>query len=128
MLRALTISSFGAISAVIGCSAAADEFVVPCGQYFVNLSKSTTVLGGVERTVIIDELAEKDRSFMIRISPSDGLSAEDAFRAAVLQTDIVCMHLEAHARPTKFVEQSDETFVFWGGCEGHRDRLGGSCQ
>jgi len=128
MLRALTISSVGAISAAIGCSAAADGLVVPCGQYFVDLSKSTTVVSGVERTVVIDGFAEEDRSFMIRISPPDGLSAEDAFRAAVLQTDLVCMHLDAHVRPTKFVEQSDEAFVFSGGCEGHWDRLGGDCQ
>ncbi|MCA0274297.1 MAG: hypothetical protein LCH69_19825 [Proteobacteria bacterium] len=127
MRRAFAIGATSAVSGLAGVSAGAEGLVVSCGGQHVDYSESTTAIGGVERTVSIQDSSEEDGSFRVRISPVTGLSREQALTQAFMQTDIACMQLDARPVPAKFIEHSGDAWVFASGCEGHWVRMEDKC-
>lgn len=127
MRNALAFTVAGAVGALVACGAGAGSLKVQCGGYVIDYTKSTSVIGGVARAISITNYSESDKSFHILISPPDGISRNRASLQAALQADIICMQLDAKPVEARFVELSNDAWVFSSGCEGHWVRRESKC-
>lgn len=110
-----------------GHAAFADPLLRQCGGYLKDLSKSTQVLAGVERSFEIIDFDEATRSFGVIITPADGLSKETAQAIAAGSSDILCMHFDSQVgQSTPPVLKGNGWYVS-SRCEGHWVRMEDGC-
>ncbi|NGQ92564.1 hypothetical protein G5V65_16855 [Rhodobacter sp. HX-7-19] len=105
----------------------ADPLLRQCGEFHIDLRRSTQTVEGKDRLIEIVQFDEESRRFGVMISPADGLTGSSANVIAIMSADIVCMHLDARVSETRPAVREGDGWLVDSGCEGHLVRLEEKC-
>lgn len=90
--------------------------VKTCDGYFVDLSRHTVNIEGVQREVTVEQYVGLGAPFAVRIAPSRDLSERQALLHGLQSTDILCGRLEAEPGGVTVLESSSENWLLGASC------------
>jgi hypothetical protein len=127
MMHAASLGVFSLAGFMADGAATAQDLVRSCGGLSTDFSKSTLTIGGQEYQATVVDYAAGEGTFSLRISPTEGLSAERARQAAALQSDVICMQLDRLPVEIGAGRQDRGAWLFSSGCVGHEVRMEDKC-